>query len=989
MKECILCKTRQRKDFSNAQWKKSKGGYKRRCTTCIESGYVYPESSTQLARRTAATKEQKMREAQRCRGKEKLRQQEQERKRALAAKTKLDRNYNVLKHCVQLFLRGFDTPVQHLVYADTPLPDYLVTEKADGQRCLVLCDCTGAIWRCIQAEKKSIDVLPKPHFVFRFEKMTYERVHATGYMLFEAEHVRSRSGDLTLLYDMLDNGQEEVPQDLLDRQSVMDAFVSDTGLTHVRVKTFVPAKEWAQKTAGSFDYPTDGLVFVPVTRASYRSEDSKYKWKPVPTADLLVSASLSERDEDGKLVYPVYALMVVVYPAEARQKCIFSEQHPYLDCCIKVGMSHAPSEEMSPPHDDTSICEYRFCSASSCWIFVRRRPDKSQPNRWQTADMVLRLTIEPIQLRERVSDPRGYCARPMQNTTHFHSLRRCHRLLKRLLYNMYGWWGCSSLEVASGAGSDQVFWHEVGFDRVLAVDKDAQAVELAARSRSSAKFDFVVADLSRDPNALQGALPVDVVFCHFAIHYFMWNDGTFACLISNIKHCLRPGGRVVVTFMDADRTHVPLNICGGDGETEFSLKDAGSERLDVYVRSIGVEHREPRVTSTTLVRSFALHGLEVDTVATFDHLVPLATSASADVRMSDGERRVSGLYSCAVLRLPAKPPSALHPLFEPQTRLCVQYLRIPEMMIFAATCTQTRFLVLRQTRLSDVVREVQCRNCGGLSPQIYNYCNECGESLTYVEEKKKPDKVERQNWRQRPVAPEAAEWRRRLGVLVDGRQEEIARSAKRDYRCAVCGCSKERDEGGERVCWCDSCWTAGCNRFESYEEYQYSVELIFKRREAQSKRCKVCGCSTEKDEEGERVCWCDSCCATGCNSNPKDEMLWCPCIGQYRLPRIPTKPLISFLFSAFGADVMKSRSWYYTESIQHHILDCLWEHAQEVKVNFNITNDDIKTACDVAYDNGYYADSFDDCSHDLTYCRGYDSDGWIDADGIEHPWGLY
>merc|ERR1712076_88750 len=29
--------------------------------------------------------------------------------------------------------------------------------------------------------------------------------------------------------------------------------------------------------------------------------------------------------------------------------------------------------------------------------------------------------------------------------------------------------------------------------------------------------------------------------------------------------------------------------------------------------------------------------------------------------------------------------------------------------------------------------------------------------------------------------------------------------------CMVCGCSSERHEFGERICWCDSCQKGGCS----------------------------------------------------------------------------------------------------------------------------------------------------------------------------------
>jgi len=68
--------------------------------------------------------------------------------------------------------------------------------------------------------------------------------------------------------------------------------------------------------------------------------------------------------------------------------------------------------------------------------------------------------------------------------------------------------------------------------------------------------------------------------------------------------------------------------------------------------------------------------------------------------------------------------------------------------------------------------------------------------------------------------------------------------------CLVCGCSSEVDEVGDRVCWCDSCHLTGCTYADNSED--------------EASACLVCGCSSEVDEFGDRVCWCDACHSTGC-----------------------------------------------------------------------------------------------------------------------------
>jgi len=53
--------------------------------------------------------------------------------------------------------------------------------------------------------------------------------------------------------------------------------------------------------------------------------------------------------------------------------------------------------------------------------------------------------------------------------------------------------------------------------------------------------------------------------------------------------------------------------------------------------------------------------------------------------------------------------------------------------------------------------------------------------------------------------------------LSSGRKRQVLRhfinvtdSANQPLGCLVCGCGREWDEWGERICWCDSCWFTNC-----------------------------------------------------------------------------------------------------------------------------------------------------------------------------------
>ena len=73
--------------------------------------------------------------------------------------------------------------------------------------------------------------------------------------------------------------------------------------------------------------------------------------------------------------------------------------------------------------------------------------------------------------------------------------------------------------------------------------------------------------------------------------------------------------------------------------------------------------------------------------------------------------------------------------------------------------------------------------------------------------------------------------------------------------CIRCGCSAEKDEYGDRICYCATCrHIGGCFRIE----YKKNMECI------------TCGCSAEKDKYGDRICYCATCKYNGgCIFRPK------------------------------------------------------------------------------------------------------------------------
>ena len=105
-----------------------------------------------------------------------------------------------------------------------------------------------------------------------------------------------------------------------------------------------------------------------------------------------------------------------------------------------------------------------------------------------------------------------------------------------------------------------------------------------------------------------------------------------------------------------------------------------------------------------------------------------------------------------------------------------------------------------------------------------------------------------------------------------------------DGSCVDCGCSREFDSDGERVCHCDTCLEDGCHPSRDHGDsaYPHETRPDYWARFAEECRtrpyhpelnprppvytgCLECGCSSEFcPSTGDRICGCDSCRETGC-----------------------------------------------------------------------------------------------------------------------------
>jgi hypothetical protein len=155
------------------------------------------------------------------------------------------------------------------------------------------------------------------------------------------------------------------------------------------------------------------------------------------------------------------------------------------------------------------------------------------------------------------------------------------------------------------------------------------------------------------------------------------------------------------------------------------------------------------------------------------------------------------------------------------------------------------------------------------------------------------------------------EWVGSLGrlVLADPKMKRVHLFQLARAECTACGCSREVDDNGDRVCFCDPCRAAGYQRSNGHpwsrmrniarhkddcqpcqparsaspypkpaprqapQQHPHPASSLQPWNGARyhhcASECAVCGCANERDGEGERACWCDSCRAGGCQHDDR------------------------------------------------------------------------------------------------------------------------
>lgn len=220
-----------------------------------------------------------------------------------------------------------------------------------------------------------------------------------------------------------------------------------------------------------------------------------------------------------------------------------------------------------------------------------------------------------------------------------------------------------TLDLGSGRGADLNKWIELKFERVVGIDIDPdsvyQAMERYEKRKEEIRVTFLCGDVTKLifpdyesacpnteyrgmvmnwKNKMKENIPqkymFDMVSSQFMIHYAFKNERTLRGYLQNVTDNLRIGGVFVGTTFDGNKVYNLLkkkkSIEGKNdkGEkiweiTKLYEKKFGKDRpnwgmeIDVYIRTIGITHKESLVSLIYLEKIGVEYGLELRMIKDF------------------------------------------------------------------------------------------------------------------------------------------------------------------------------------------------------------------------------------------------------------------------------------------------------------------------------------------------------------------------------------
>lgn len=272
----------------------------------------------------------------------------------------------------------------------------------------------------------------------------------------------------------------------------------------------------------------------------------------------------------------------------------------------------------------------------------------------------------------------------------------------------------SLIDFGVSRGGDLNRWDEIGYKKVVGIDVDIYSIEEAIsryqKKSFKTKVTFLCGDLSKliFPNQesacdsterlnitinwkeeMKKSIPqkymFDVVSSQFVIHYFFKKELSLRTFLQNVTDNLSIGGYFVGSTFDGSKIFNSLKrkmVIEGKKEDEtiwkinklYNTKKFTEGRpnwgmeIDVFVKSIGIPHKEYLVSFEYLTKICLEYGLELQEIIPFSNLWNEGKDDNNnsnkiinDIRsMSDSEKTFSFMFSGFIFKKIKNAPDSLY-----------------------------------------------------------------------------------------------------------------------------------------------------------------------------------------------------------------------------------------------------------------------------------------------------------------------------------------
>lgn len=386
---------------------------------------------------------------------------------------------------------------------------YAVTDKADGERYLLLIGRNGSI----SYISRKMDIV----LTQRTVNTKYSNTLVDGELV----------GDKFYCFDILFiSGRDVRKNSLKERLNKLNDIVSQVG---IYIKKFYfndiyknSSEIW--KTKGKFPYSLDGLIYTPINEEYYNRKI--YKWKENNTIDFFYTGNrlqIAGFDKNNQYVNMDFTGIDgqgTFKPSPQRD----IKNEIFITKNIPSSIRNGVLKINGPP----GVGEFEF--SDNTFKLIKKRPDKEFANGVDASNQSWEAIMSPLSIDEILVGPGA--------------MRQFHNDIKTKLIKKYTP-NKRVLDIGSGKGEDVRKYIDANTKEVVGFD----LVDEEYPHPTTMKFFKVPDPVFRVKDYVSNTF--DVININFAIHYFLRDRKLFESFLLNVHENLsRNGGILMATVLN-------------------------------------------------------------------------------------------------------------------------------------------------------------------------------------------------------------------------------------------------------------------------------------------------------------------------------------------------------------------------------------------------------------------------------------------------------